>query len=185
MTEDLSERKQKMTKDSASALQEFLDKQELTELIAVLSSAVDRADHDRIASCYTEDSFDDHGSFKGSGPEFADLICSAASLGRVIHHLLGQSIFELHGDEAFGETFFGYHMSSEGTSQPAFGRYIDYFQRIGSNWKIAYRRVVPDHTFPGDDIAQYWRASRDRHDPSYDRLRRPPVDAGTQGRRPA
>jgi hypothetical protein len=164
-----------MAHDGASAVQTLLDKQALTELVAVLSSAVDRGDHERIVSCYAEDSFDDHGSFKGAGREFADFICAPALFppGLVTHHLLGQSIFELHGDEAYGETFFVFHSSFEGTSQSSFGRYIDYFRRIDLNWKIAYRRVVPDHTLAGDDIANYWRSSRDRHDPGYDRRRQP------------
>ena len=30
---------------------------------------------ERIASCYTDDSHDDHGTFKGSGREFAVFVC--------------------------------------------------------------------------------------------------------------
>ena len=44
------------------------DKLELAELVAVLSSAVDRADRSRIATCYAEDSFDDHGTFRERAP---------------------------------------------------------------------------------------------------------------------
>jgi hypothetical protein len=32
---------------------------------------------------------------------------------------------------------------------------------------------VPDATLPGDD-AQYWTPTRDRSDPRYDRLTKPP-----------
>jgi ketosteroid isomerase-like protein len=165
-----------VTDDTARAIQTLLDKQALAELLAVLSSAVDRGDHDRIVACYAEESFDDHGTFKGSGREFADLICTSLNSvqGLVNHHLLGQSVFDLDGDEAYGETFFVFHAAFEGTSQSSFGRYIDYFRRIDSRWKIVYRRVVPDHALALDDISNYWRSSRDDHDPSYDRLRWPP-----------
>jgi len=164
-----------MTDDTARAIQTLLDKQALAELLAVLSSAVDRGDHDRIVACYAEESFDDHGIFKGSGREFADLICTSLNSvqGLVNHHLLGQSVFDLDGDEAYGETFFVFHAAFEGTSQSSFGRYIDYFRRIDSLWKIVYRRVVPDHALALDDLSNYWRSSRDGHDPSYDRLRWP------------
>jgi ketosteroid isomerase-like protein len=164
-----------MTEANATAIQALLDKQALTDLIAELSSAVDRADHDRIVSCYAEVSFDDHGSFKGTGAEFADFISTSlgAVPGLANHHLLGQSIFDLKGDEAYGETFFVFHAAFDGASQVAFGRYIDYFRRIDSEWKIVYRRVVPDHTLTGDDITNYWRSSRDHTDPVHDKLREP------------
>ncbi len=86
----------------------WVDQQELAELVAVLSSAVDRADRDRIASCYAEDSFDDHGTFKGTGQAFADFVCRPGPMS-TMHHLLGQSIFEVQGDEAWGETFYVFH----------------------------------------------------------------------------
>src|SRR5258708_20619519 len=164
-----------MTDDTTRAIQTLLDKKGVAELLEVLSLAVHGGDHDRIVACYAEESFDDHGIFKGYGREFADLICTSLNSvqGLVNHHLLGQSVFDLDGDEAYGETFFVFHAAFEGTSQSSFGRYIDYFRRIDSLWKIVYRRVVPDHALALDDISNYWRSSRDGHDPSYDRLRWP------------
>ena len=58
------------------------------ELVAELASAVDRGDRERIASCYTEDSLDDHGVFKGTGAEFAEFVCGPGFL-TTMHHLLG------------------------------------------------------------------------------------------------
>lgn len=150
----------------------WIDKNQLAELVAVLSSAVDRADHARIASCYAEESYDDHGVFKGTGREFADFICGPGSMAKM-HHLLGQSVFEVRGDEAWGETFFVFHGSARGTVVSGYGRYVDYFRKLDGNWKLTYRRVVPDATPEGDDLGSYWSASRDRSDPVYDRLRGP------------
>ncbi len=151
----------------------WIDKQKLAELIALLSSAVDRADRERIASCYTEDSFDDHGTFKGTGQQFADFVCRAGPMSSM-HHLLGQSIFDIEGDEAWGETFYVFH-GTAGTAQVAgHGRYVDHFRRVGGSWKLAYRRVVPDAVPAGDDPLAYQQARRDRDDPSYDRRRRDP-----------
>jgi ketosteroid isomerase-like protein len=149
-----------------------IDKQELAELLAVLSSAVDRADRERIASCYTEDSFDDHGTFKGSGRQFADFVCGPGPMSSM-HHLLGQSIFDIDGDEAWGETFYGFHGTAGSKQVTGHGRYVDYFRRIRGTWKLAYRRVVPDAVPAGDDPGAYWRPTRDRDDPSYDRRRSP------------
>lgn len=162
----------------SAAWRSFTDKAELAELIAVLSAAVDRADGPAIADCYTEDSYDDHGSFKGTGREFAEMICATAeSVAEItMHHLLGQSVFDVDGDQAWGETFFVMHSVIGGQTGSGFGRYIDYFRRVDGRWKVAYRRVVPDASIPGDDLSAYWQSSRDRTDPRYDRLTAPPGD---------
>jgi hypothetical protein len=156
-------------------LQARLDKLALTELVAVLSAAVDRGDREAIIGCYAEESYDDHGAFKGSGREFAEMICGPSGPGRqmTMHHLLGQSVFDVEGDDAWGETFFVMHAVTAGRTMASFGRYVDYFRRIDGRWKLVYRRVVPDVTLPGDD-ADYWTPSRDRSDPRYDRLTKPP-----------
>lgn len=156
----------------------WVDKCELTELLAVLSAAVDRADRDAIVACYADDSYDDHGAFKGTGREFAEMICTPASPGAemTMHHLLGQSVFDVDGEQAWGETFFVMHAVIGGHTFRGFGRYVDYFRRIDGTWRVAYRRVVPDSTMPGDDPDNYWRASRDGDDPRYDRLTAPPAD---------
>ncbi len=152
--------------------QRWMDRLQLAELLAVLSSAVDRADRERIASCYTEDSFDDHGTFKGSGERFADFVCRPGPMS-TMHHLLGQSIFDVEGDEAWGETFYVFHGAAGAAEVSGHGRYVDYFRRVDGHWKLAYRRVVPDAVPAGDDAAAYCQASRDRADPSYDHRGRP------------
>ena len=160
-----------------SSTQSWVDKSALTELVARLSAAVDRADKAAIVDCYRPQSFDDHGAFKGTGSEFADMICATGGrAGQLtMHHLLGQSVFDIEGDNAWGETFFVMHALINGQVTASYGRYIDYFQRLGDVWKLAYRRVVPDVTIPGDDPTQYWPSRRDQTDPRYDRLTAPPT----------
>ena len=155
----------------------WADKLELAELVAVLSSAVDRADRARIASCYAEDSFDDHGTFKGTGAQFADFVCRPGPMTSM-HHLLGQSVFDVRGDEAWGETFYGFNGSAGTAPVTGHGRYVDYFHRIDGTWKLVYRRVVPDAVPAGDDAGAYWRPRRDGDDPSYDRRRSDVVREG-------
>jgi hypothetical protein len=158
-------------------LQPWVDKCALTELVGTLSAAVDRADKAGVVDCYAPHSYDELGAFKGSGQEFAEMIC--APTGRAgqltMHHLVGQSVFDVHGDEAWGETFFVMHALIGGQVTAGYGRYIDYFQRLGNAWKLAYRRVVPDVTIPGDDYSRYWHPRRDHTDPRYDRLTAPPT----------
>jgi hypothetical protein len=157
-------------------LAEVSDKIELGELVARLSRGVDRADFDMIASCYTHDSVDHHGAFTGSGREFADYICNRSpisSTARFLHHSLGQSIFAVDGDRAFGETYFDFHMQIEAEALfQGLGRYVDEFARHDGVWLVKERRVVTEWTGthqvktlgPAEqDIA----GSRDRSDPLY------------------
>ncbi len=97
-----------MEDPTSAGAQAWSDRLELAELLAVLSSAVDRADPERIAACYAEDSFDDHGTFKGTGQQFAEFVSRPGPMS-TMHHLLGQSVFEVEGDEAWGETFYVFH----------------------------------------------------------------------------
>jgi hypothetical protein len=85
-----------------------------------------------------------------------------------MHHLLGQSVFVVEGEEAWGETFFIFHGVARTVAVSGYGRYVDYFQKCDAGWKLKYRRVVADDV-PGGDTASYWPSSRDRTDPSYDR----------------
>jgi hypothetical protein len=149
--------------------QRWIDKNELSELVAVVASAVDRADRERIVSCYAEDSFDDHGAFKGTGRAFADYICDS-DLFTFMHHLIGQSVFEVHADgqQAWGETYFTFQGGVGTMVVKGCGRYVDHFAKVDGSWKLKYRRVVPDQSPAGDDPSAYWSASRDGHDPSYD-----------------
>jgi hypothetical protein len=162
---------------NAEDIRRWIDKSALTGLVAALSAAVDRADKQAIIDCYVPQSYDDHGGFKGSGSEFAEMVCAPAGRAQqlTMHHLLGQSVFDVRGDEAWGETFFVMHALIGERVEVGYGRYIDYFRRIDDVWKLAYRRVVPDITIPGDDAALYWRPSRDQTDPRYDRLTAPPA----------
>jgi SnoaL-like domain len=135
---------------SAAGVQAWIGKCAVTELVANLSAAVDRGDKDVIIDCYAKRSYDDHGGFKGSGPELAEMICAPPGCaGRLtIHHLPGQSVFDVHDDEAWGETSFVMHALIGGDIAVGYGRYIDYFRRTDDAWKLAYRRVVPDATIP-------------------------------------
>ena len=161
-----------MDNAEASGWQRWNDKLELAELVAILSSAADRGDVERIASCYAEDSYDDHGTFKGTGREFAEFVSAPRPMS-AMHHLLGQSVFDIDDDEAWGETFYVFNGTAGSTRVSGHGRYADYFRRIDGSWKLVYRRVLPDAVPEGDDPAAYWQPGRGRDDPTYDRRRGP------------
>jgi SnoaL-like domain len=167
----VNQKSELMETTAADRLALWVDKLELKELLSILASAVDRADQELITSCYAEESYDDHGTFQGSGREFAEYVCHQDTPADFrMHHLLGQSVFEIRGDEAWGETFFVYHDATDTTTNSGFGRFIDYFQRIDSEWKVKFRRVVADRTTASHDIKTFWKSTTDRNDPLYDHL---------------
>lgn len=157
------------------------DKLALTELVARIARAVDRKDRDAILACYAEKSFDDHGRFRGGRDEFAEFICDNpgfTTASPFLFHLMGQSLFDVDGDEAFGETYFGYWMqTSEDKLYQSLGRYLDYFERIDGRWLVVYRRVVMewDGTLPATNAVPggHFRGARDTTDPLYTRLKWP------------
>ncbi len=165
-----------------NVMETLQDRLELIDLVARISQSVDRGDPEAIAACYTEDSLDDHGGFKGTGREFAAYICGGSPISRTARnmlHALSQSLFEIHPDEAWGETAFTFTMTNEdGSLFYSFGRYVDYFKKVEGTWLLHYRRVVTDWagTVEGTPFSSpAWVQSTrgDRNDPLYDRLRAP------------
>jgi hypothetical protein len=58
----------------------------------------------------TSQSYDDHGGFKGSGSEFAEMICAPAGRLAAEHAPSTRAVsLDVHSDEAWGETFFVMH----------------------------------------------------------------------------
>ena len=157
------------------------DKLELTELVARLERAVDRKDRQGILDCYSEKSFDDHGRFRGGREEFAEFICNNpgfTTASPFLFHLMGQSLFDVDGDEAFGESYFAFWMQVQPDKlYQSLGRYLDYFERVDGEWRVTYRRVVMEwdgsldatNAVPGG----HFRGTRDENDPLYKRLKWP------------
>jgi SnoaL-like domain len=160
---------------NARDLNLIADKLELGELVARIARAVDRKDREGILACYAEKSFDDHGRFRGGRDEFAEFICNNpgfTSASAFIFHLMGQSLFDVTGDEAHGETYFAYWMqTAPDRLYQSIGRYLDYFERADDEWKLVYRRVVmewdgsvaAENAVPGG----HFRGTRDKSDPLY------------------
>ncbi len=133
-------------------LQELLDHHEIRKLLAEYCHACDRGDEAMMAACYTgEDSWDDHGTVKASGPEYARIMT-----GRVLQnteaasHILGQTLIRVNGETAAAETFFVAFFrlpDAEGEAprmNQLIGRFVDRLERIEGQWKIRKRTCVRD-----------------------------------------
>ena len=158
------------------ALTELLDKQALTELVGRLSRAVDRADGELLLSCYWEDAHDDHGTYKGDPRGFLEHLRKKTmdpTTGPV-QHAISNLLFEIDGDVAYGEIYVeSRSVQPDGTVARGLARYVDRYERRGGEWRIALRRVILESARPGFDLSAFVQGSRDRGDPSYERLSAP------------
>ena len=91
--------------------------------------------------------------------------------------MLGQSIFDVEGDDARGETYYVMSMMlHDGTLTQGIGRYLDDFARIDGEWRIRKRNVVTEwvgtvaSTESGTAARlAFTQAARNPSDPSYRR----------------
>jgi ketosteroid isomerase-like protein len=159
-------------------LQEMLDQHQIRTLLAEYCHACDRGDAELMASLYTgDDSFDDHGHVKASGPEYARVMTGLVlERTTAASHILGQSLINVDGDQASAETtFVAFFRIAGGEGEPdrlnqLMGRFVDQFQRIDGKWKIHRRVCVRDTSVTleicRDDYAGYHfiEAARDASD---------------------
>lgn len=139
-------------------LNELLDKQEIVELSYRYMRGLDRLDRELQMAVFFEDASTDYGFFQGNGPDFVDFAQNALKDHLANHHMLGQCLIELTGDdEAFGEIYFhAFHRIVENGQEMDLiiaGRYVDRYEKRDGVWKIAHRSEVNDwaRTSPAAD----------------------------------
>ena len=131
-------------------LQELLDHHEITQTLKEYCHGCDRGDEGRMASVYLEDSFDDHGSVKAPGREFARVMMERIlTTTDSLYHLLGQSLIRVVGDEAGAETYFFAVSRSKREDGVEMcdqlgGRFVDKLKREDGRWLIKHRVVMRD-----------------------------------------
>ena len=153
-------------------LMDVIDKQELLELVTRYCRAIDRADEDLFLSCYHPDAYDHHGPYSGSPAQMLAALrkTTLGSLDVPVQHAISNALFEIHGDVAFGETYFQTRRPDEaGGLAMSVGRYVDRFERRDGQWRIVLRRCIIDYARKGTRREDFVQGRRDRSDPSYDR----------------
>lgn len=140
-----------MTSDTD--LQTLLDREAIRECVFLYCRGIDRADEAALRASYWPDATDCHGAYKGSAGGFIDLaLPKLQGSSRMIHHVGNLSI-TLRGARAAVETYFlawQRDATADGTEQETFlaGRYVDRFEKRGSEWRVAARVVVYDWVQP-------------------------------------
>ena len=164
-----------MGRSTDPAIQELLDKQALLEVVTRYCRAVDRCDAELLLSVYHEDAWDDRGTFKGRPTEFLarlqELMMNQEKTPGPVQHTITNALFEVDGDVAYGETYVEARVVQHGEVERGMARYVDRFERRNNEWRIAHRRVILEKARPGG-VSDFLGGSRDRSDPSYERLTR-------------
>jgi hypothetical protein len=140
----------------STTLQELIDHHEIRKMLATYCHGCDRGDGPRMQSVYGKESWDDHGSYKGSGRAYPAVVMdNLATNGTKVSHLLGQSQVNVTGDRAGAETYF---LASIWTKDEKgqdivtllSGRYVDTLLKENGQWKIDKRICVRDYSITLD-----------------------------------
>lgn len=128
-------------------LQELWDKQALHDNLMLYCRALDRADRDGIAATYWPDATDDHGSFVGSGHEWADEAVRWKDLSWQVNHHMGNVISDIQGDRAQRESMFLVvcQFKESGKTMWEGGRYRDLCEKRDGEWRVLSRVCIWDY----------------------------------------
>ena len=126
---------------------EFLDRQEITDLLFEYCGALDCMDLPRLSALFTHDCEVDY------GPDELLQCRGAAELekslermwrwSRTSHHLSNVQINFCGENEAVGRSYvYAWHERADGTIATILGQYHDRFVREPRGWRIAKRRML-------------------------------------------
>ncbi len=158
-------------------LEELKSRLEIHEVLYTYCRGVDRGDEALIRSAYHDDAFDDHGSFKGRGHDFAPHIVAQmdrnGALGQ--HNVTNVLIHFLDEDSAQTESYcIALNPEPGGKTAVVWNRYYDRFERRDGLWKIAQRQVIIDNApneadgSPWERLPLFTLGGRREADPSGD-----------------
>lgn len=154
-----------MNAEQAARLQEMWDHHEIRQLLAIYCHGCDRADEAMMAGVYAAESWDDHGSNKCDGKEFARrTINDSLGTTTLVSHQLGQSLVTVDGDRAGAETYFIatllYPPGEDGRERinQLGGRYVDTLVREDGAWRIRQRLCVREWSH-GKPVEGDWLAN--------------------------
>jgi hypothetical protein len=156
------------------ALQDFIDRQAITELAYAYCRSMDRCDHQIGYSIWHEGSIADYGPiFKGSGPELIDHFLMRHLEFCVEHsHQVTAITINIDGDHAASEAYVyavvRTRKDGKLRARHVWGRYVDALERRNGRWGIVHRTYIHDfdEIREVEPMAEGW-GKRDHSDPSY------------------
>lgn len=161
--------------NNKQAASERDDRQAIAELVRIERFWRDRAQWDRLAACYTEDSRVRTTWFDGTGKDFAEASRDMAEKGRLSTHLITPTHIRINGDRALSESLMEIHNRStlDGIEVDSimYGRFFSRVLRTAEGWRLAsfdgiYHKDVITPVNPSDKVPLDWAELR-RFRPSY------------------
>lgn len=164
--------------NQAEALEHLVETNAIKQLSLLYSRACDRLDRELLERVYWPDGGDDHGSFKGTAPEYIDWVMDLLAGWTSSHHDNGNFLIDLQGKQATGEVhwtgYYRYDIDGVPHDQLSAGRYLDRYEKRLGEWRIAYRTCISEWTRV-TSVETDWRSSasaanigrRDADDPLY------------------
>lgn len=159
-----------------SALNELLDKQEITEQIYNYARSMDRLDLELGKSVFHPEATADYGTqmYQGTGYGFVEM-CMKAHLQHLTHsHQMGNILIEVNGDTALSETYgdvTNRSLDKNGILYDSrnLGRYVDRWLKRDGTWRIIERKYIHDFDQSGPAIDTLFQTLgyRDKSDSSY------------------
>jgi hypothetical protein len=159
-------------------LQRLLDEAEIRRILARYPRAYDRLDFELLLSMFWPGALDEHGAYQGPIEGYVEWVRANARRDQSYMHHNTSQLIEIEGDQAWTETYclgIGRHQNDEGqlADRTVRVRYCDRFERRGSEWRIAHRKVVYSEStiespvVSADFGPHHTRETRDRNDPAY------------------
>jgi ketosteroid isomerase-like protein len=151
--------------DRDPEVQRLIDESAIRRLLDSYPRAIDRQDHDLLASLFHPDAIDEHGPFNGPAQGFVDFMRNGETPGHHWMHHNGTQLIDIQGDVAFTETYtlaFYREPDAEGqrSNREVFlrVRYIDRVEKRDGEWRIAHRRVAfsPCHVLEVTEEYPMW-----------------------------
>jgi len=137
-----------MTRGIPAELAELIDRKRIRDCLIRLARGEDRRDAELIAGAYWPTAVIDLGIFTGTFAEYLQWVVPGSPDIPVTQHVLGQSLIELHHDNALVETHvLAYHRvnTPDGHRDSVIGgRYLDWLEVADGNWRIAKRTMIYD-----------------------------------------
>ena len=169
-------------------VQELWDREMIRDCLYRYCRGIDRADEAALRSAYWPDGTDNHGSYQGSASGFIDwALQTLPSIERGIHQI-HNVLIEFREGGAAVESYFTALQRQTGADGRLVqwhmeGRYADWFEKRGGEWRVANRTVIFDWVEetplpPGTEAERFGRRTpiggRHPDDPIYALLNRAP-----------
>lgn len=133
-------------------LRQLIDKQEIYEVLCAYCRGVDRCDVELVRSVYHEDSYDDHGYWKGRGQDFAPFVVNRVwNANSATTHAITNIMIDFDDNgiarcESQVMATLVRRDTNPVVADVMGGRYIDRLSKRDGVWKIEERTVVLDWT---------------------------------------